>query len=120
MAFEYEWKGHDIDVDGDVGIDLGMMVNEIVTNSVKHAYAGRGGGRVFLSAVARGPRKLSLAVGDEGEGGGTGEEGKGRKIIAALAKHLGASMSLDRSRGWVYRFELELPEPGSDEIPLEE
>jgi two-component sensor histidine kinase len=124
VAFEYGWKGPDLEVDSDVGIDLGLMINEIVVNSIKHAFAGVKGGRVFLEASSEaGTRKLSLMIGDDGSAvdsrhadasrGG----GQGRKIIDAIARHLDAEMSVDTSRGFVYRFEFLLPELEETEGP---
>jgi two-component sensor histidine kinase len=119
VAFEFEWKGPDFEVDSDIGIDLGVMINEIVVNSIKHAFRAAvdgKGGRVFLGASTEaGTRKLSLLVGDGGSSGdpspaASGGGGQGRKIIDALARHLDAEMSVDTSRGFVYRFELLLPE----------
>jgi two-component sensor histidine kinase len=118
ITFEYGWHGPEIEVDGDIGIDLGLMINEIVVNSVRHAFVDGKGGRVFLEASTEtGIRKVSLIVGDDG-GGSAGDSrsasdqmGQGRKIIDALARHLEAEMNVDTSRGFVYRFELVLPLP---------
>jgi two-component sensor histidine kinase len=122
LSFEYRWKGPEIEVDGDVGIDLGVMINEIVANSVKHAFPGRQGGKVFLEARAEeGTRRLVLVVGDDGIGGGErggswgsastmDASGQGLKIVDALAKHLGAEMKVDAGRGFVYEFKLLLAE----------
>jgi two-component sensor histidine kinase len=114
-TFDFLWKGPDIEVDSDVGIDLGVMINEIVVNSVKHAFVDGVGARIFLEASAEAKtRRLSLFVGDEGPGpalvpGPASGRGQGRKIIEALAKHLGAEMKVDLSRGFVYSLELDLP-----------
>jgi two-component sensor histidine kinase len=123
LRFEFGWDGPEMEVDSQVGIDLGVMVNEIATNSIKHAFVGRRGGNIFLKVEAEGrSRVLSMLVGDDGapEGGGAWPEspeggsgqsaGQGRQIVDALAKRFAAKMSLDRSKGFVYRFELSLPE----------
>jgi two-component sensor histidine kinase len=131
VAFEYEWKGSDIEVDSDIGIDLGVMINEIVANSIKHAFRASPEGRrglVFLRAAAEeGTRKLSLVLGDDGGGltddtgraadGPSAQGGQGRKIIDALARHLDAEMSVDTSRGFVYHIELRFPELDEAEGP---
>jgi two-component sensor histidine kinase len=117
FAFEYRWTGPEIEADGDAGIDLGVMVNEIVVNSIKHAFPDGKGGRIFLEASAgQEAGRISLVVGDDGSGGSNGLApaaggGQGRKIIDALARHLGAEMSVDRSYGFVYRFEIPFPAP---------
>jgi two-component sensor histidine kinase len=116
MSFDFDWQGPELAVDSNVGIDLGLIVDEIVVNSVKHAFAEGAAGRIFLRAsVEAGTRALSLTVGDEGPGtrgaAAEGKEGQGRKIIGALAKHLDARMRLETSPSFVYSFELVLPEP---------
>jgi two-component sensor histidine kinase len=116
LRFDYEWVGPELMVESDAGIDLGLMIDEIVVNAVKHAFPEGEGGRIFLRARAdASTRRLSISVGDDGkrEGGETPPSvgGQGKKIIAALAQHLDADMKLDTSRGYVYSFDLTLPNP---------
>jgi two-component sensor histidine kinase len=123
ISFEYEWKGPEIEVDGDVGLDLGVMINEIVVNSIKHAFGDRPGGKIFLRASSEADaRRVTLIVGDDGKGAKAGPApavggGQGRKIIDALARHLGAETKVDDSDGFVYRFELRFPEMDEPEAP---
>ncbi len=119
FSFDYDWKGSEVEVDSDVGIDLGVMINEMVANSVKHAFPPGQGGRIFLEAsIEEGTRNLSLRVGDDGGGASSAEGGGlGRKIIDSMAQYLGAELRVDVSRGFVYRLELILPAPKMPEQP---
>ena len=118
LAFKYGWSGPEIEVDSDVGIDLGLMINEIVLNSVKHAFVDGKDGKIFLEVTASAEsRRAAVVVGDDGIGSapdkglsGAPGAGQGLKIIDALARHLDAKMSVDTSKGFVYRFELLFPE----------
>lgn len=51
---------------------LALMLNELVTNGVKHAFAGRGAGRIVIDITVapcdNGPAMLTLAYQDDGAG----------------------------------------------------
>ncbi|MGA7809918.1 sensor histidine kinase [Bradyrhizobium sp.] len=65
---------------------LGMIVSELITNSVRHAFDGPGGTiRVELSAS--GPY-VQCCVMDNGSGRNCGTPGQGLKIVKALAREL--------------------------------
>lgn len=91
---EVEVRVEDHDVDADLAIPMGLLVNEFVTNSFKHAF-GEGGGRVAVRLAAEGDA-LRLEMADDGPGlppgfgepGGVG--GTGARIIAGLAGQIGA------------------------------
>jgi two-component sensor histidine kinase len=65
---------------------LGIIVSELITNSVRHAFDGRGGKiQVELSSAGQ---YLQCCVIDNGSSEGSGVPGQGLKIIEALAKEL--------------------------------
>ncbi|WEX11627.1 histidine kinase dimerization/phosphoacceptor domain -containing protein [Chelativorans sp. AA-79] len=75
-------------------ISLGLLVNELITNALKHAYAD-GSGPVLVK-VAREGGMLRLEVADRGvgmpaEGAPLKGHGLGRKVIASLSAHLGGT-----------------------------
>ena len=73
---------------------LGMIVSELITNSMRHAFDGRGGTiRVELSSS--GPY-VECCVMDNGSSRERREPGQGLKIVEALAKELNGNA--------VYRF----------------
>lgn len=49
-------------------IPLGLIVNEIVSNAVKHAFSGRDEGGVYVSLKKIAEQKFELLVGDDGIG----------------------------------------------------
>ncbi len=125
VVFEATWSGEEAIMDSESAVDLGLLINEIVMNSVKHAFPAGGAGRVFIEAAFKADgRVLGLRIGDDGSGmppdtGGAGPSGgRGLKIIAALAKHLGATMEREDGPGCVYRISLVVPPAvPSREIP---
>lgn len=91
---EIEVRVGEHEVEADLAIPVGLLVNEFVTNSFKHAFAGRGG-RIEVRLVAE-RDMLRLEMADDGPGlpAGFGDAGgprggTGARIIAGLAKQIG-------------------------------
>jgi len=82
---------------------IGMVVNEAVSNAIKHAFAGRAVGRIAVSAV-RAEDRLEITVADDGVGlpddVDLGEsDGFGLKLIQSLASQHGLQVRLERNGG---------------------
>ncbi|MBS7533587.1 DUF4118 domain-containing protein [Ancylobacter sonchi] len=72
---------------------LSMLVAEIVTNSLKHAYAPGDAGTLRLAVRPRGERRYEIAIADDGRGLPEGTDlsqskGLGWRIIQGLASQL--------------------------------
>ena len=82
---------------------LGLILNELLTNAMKHAFVGRSSGKVtvtFRSSEGRGV----LAVQDDGAGmpGSINFENShslGLKLIHLLAKQMGGTVGIERGKG---------------------
>lgn len=87
----------DSTVNADVSVSLGLIVTELVINSLKHAYPGGRHGRIDVTYQARGPN-WTLSVADDGVGMPTDTEsrmpGLGTSIVEALANQLGARVQV--------------------------
>lgn len=83
---------------------LSLIITEIVTNSLKHAFTDRERGTITLSMERAGPGRMALTVADDGvgmaraEAGDTGS-GLGRRIVDALAGQLGGRISVESRPG---------------------
>lgn len=81
---------------------LGLILNEVVTNAVKHAYPVGSAGRIVVGFhVVSGEH--CLIIEDEGRGlppgaDPTASKGLGMRIIHALAKQLGGSIAFGSGR----------------------
>lgn len=60
-------SGLDFEIDNRAMINVGLIVNELATNSIKHAFQGRTAGTIAVSGQLRGGT-LSLTYSDDGPG----------------------------------------------------
>lgn len=82
---------------------MGIIVTELLTNTMKYAFRGRKHGHIYVTAVDR-EGVLSLSVRDDGIGipdSVTFEHstGFGMQLVAALAMQLDARLSIERGSG---------------------
>ncbi len=83
-------------IDPDKAVSVGLIVNELATNAVKHAFPG-GGGRIFLS-FGRRDGEVLLVVRDDGVGHDQARNsgvrsGLGSRYVEAFVKQLGATLA---------------------------
>jgi two-component sensor histidine kinase len=86
---------------------LALLINEVVTNAAKHAFADRDRGRIRME-LARGPDGgAMLAIADNGRGidQASNHDGRGRKLIDALAEMASGELSVSSGRSGT-RYEL--------------
>ncbi len=80
-------------VPADISVSLGLVVTELVINSLKHAFPGRRNGKILVRYESTGPN-WTLSVQDNGVGMPADEEsltsGLGTSIVGALANQLNA------------------------------
>lgn len=95
-------------LDSKRAVSVGLIVNELVTNALRHAFPEGREGRVLIGLATRpaegpGDRMVVVTVEDDGIGmaasGDKAGEGLGSAIVAALAEELGGSLSTDSSAG---------------------
>lgn len=57
-----------VTISGDVAIPLGLILNELISNSLKHGFAGRERGAIAISIARRSDRGLAIECRDDGVG----------------------------------------------------
>lgn len=101
-AFAYEldevWLGVD------QAVPCGLIINELVSNALKHAFRGREPGRVRVSLRREPGGGLALAVGDDGVGLPASFDVRrtrslGLKLVATLTRQVGGELRADSSAG---------------------
>jgi two-component sensor histidine kinase len=88
---------------------LGIIVNELITNAMKHAFAGRESGSINVSASAKDGR-VTLIVEDDGVGipesvDIENSSGFGLQLVGMLTAQLDGTIRIERRKG--ARFVLE-------------
>lgn len=106
-------------------IPCGLILNELVTNAIKHAFPGRDAGRVSVSARRDG-RQVELRVADDGAGLPQGFEPTeggtlGMQLVGSLVAQLGGRLDVTPGAGgacFTVQFEASEAEPdGGDTAP---
>ncbi|EYD73302.1 Alcohol dehydrogenase, zinc-binding domain protein [Limimaricola hongkongensis DSM 17492] len=85
-----------------IAVPLGLIVNELVTNSLKYAFAPGTTGRVIVALDVLDHGRLQLSVCDDGCGLGPAarsDSGIGQQLVRAFAAQLGASPSTESGPG---------------------
>jgi two-component sensor histidine kinase len=113
LVFEFEWNGPELEIDGDLAVSLGLLINEIVMNSAKHAFGPEGAGTISLRIqFAEETRAMILSIGDDGRGmEPEATEGIGLQIIRALAGQLDADIEMTVSPSVQYQFRMKFGTP---------
>ncbi len=91
----------------DQAVPCGLIVNELLTNSYKYAFQGRGSGKVKVSCHVVDPSTMSLTVQDDGVGlpeevDFTGLTSLGLSLVAMLADQIDAKLSIVRKHGTTF------------------
>jgi two-component sensor histidine kinase len=94
-----------LDVGLDFAIPLGLLVTELVTNSLKHAFPG-GGGNIAVALNRLDDGTIALVVSDDGTGYDATEVSKkkvglGTALIDGLVSQLRATINVRRANGTV-------------------
>lgn len=92
-----------VETDAGSAVSLGLIVNELITNALKHAFPGERSGWIDLSLNLIG-ENACLKVKDDGVGldGAEGEkpaEGLGMTLVSSLVAQIGGSMERTSVRG---------------------
>jgi two-component sensor histidine kinase len=100
-----------VDVPTDTAVLLGQIINELVTNAVKHVGPPC---RITLREASNGA--LKLAITDKGKGPAQNQchQGLGMRIVEGLSKELGASVKTRQELSG-YTTEVLVPPPWRDE-----
>ena len=86
---------------------LGIIINELITNSMKHAFPRRDGGLISITSVRHG-NSVALTYEDEGQVAPEAPrvdsgETFGLQLVRALAEQLGGTITSELSPGSRYR-----------------
>ncbi|WLA74227.1 histidine kinase dimerization/phosphoacceptor domain -containing protein [Bradyrhizobium diazoefficiens] len=86
-------------------VALSLLINELMTNSIKHAFTGQEKGTISIR-LDREAENLVLAVHDDGlgfDGQTSSDKSLGTTIIRSLANQLGGELQWSKGRGTTVR-----------------
>ena len=93
-----------LELDVDHAVPVGLIANELLTNSLKYAFTKKQTGEIKISLTKNGsPNDLVFNVSDNGVGkpknSGSGGTGFGTELINLLVQQLGGKLTTDYSNG---------------------
>ena len=88
----------------DTAVPVGLILNELVTNALKHGFEGRTEGHVHVGVQRRDEKNVELTVEDDGVGLPAGTDVRaissmGMTLVVGLVEQLTGTMAIDRSNG---------------------
>lgn len=105
---DFSTKMDSVELDVDVAIPIGLIVNELISNSLKYAFPRHESGRILVSLFER-EGNLFLKVSDDGigmmENTTTQGTGFGSELISLLTRQLDGKMTLISDSGTAFSFE---------------
>jgi PAS domain S-box-containing protein len=99
---------HDVFLDINTAIPCGLIINELVSNALKHAFPGGRAGELKIAMQRTNEDKIELIVSDNGMGfpkdvDFRNTESLGMQLVITLTEQLAGSIELDRSEGTTFR-----------------
>jgi two-component sensor histidine kinase len=111
-----------LEVGLDVAVPLGLLLNELVTNSLKHGFPDGRRGHVRVGVARVADDTVRLTVSDDGVGlppgmSRTSQQTLGLKLVSALSEQMRARFALDEDGGVVATLEFRVPGPAPGAAP---
>lgn len=88
-------------VDVQIAIPVAIVVAELVSNSMTHAFAGREGGAIHAELQREDENGFRIVIADDGVGFRSEDPpaGQGLRIVKALCGQIGVELSIERCAG---------------------
>lgn len=96
-SLNLDWSGPELMLDADRVVALGLAVNELVTNSIKHAFGDRTTGRIVVN-VRQTNGEVILTVTDDGRGidiAKRSDSGLGQMFLESFVVRLEGKMTVE-------------------------
>ncbi|HTE29650.1 MAG TPA: sensor histidine kinase, partial [Chryseolinea sp.] len=104
-----EFAMEKLDVDIDTAVPLGLIVNELLTNTIKYAFPGQNGTvRIKLEKQTDGVLHLEVSDNGVGKSGITHGTGFGGQLVSLLTRQLNGSMKEENKNGTRIFFDFKL------------
>jgi len=103
-AIDLDVSVRDVFLDINTSIPCGLIINELISNSLKHAFSGREQGKIRVVLQSDRNGKFKLVVSDDGVGLPKGldvtqTESLGLQLVTMLVEQLQGTLNLDNNEG---------------------
>ena len=120
VALRLELPAADVPLDLERAIPCGLLINELVTNSFKHAFPGERRGEIVIEIMEDANGRICLSVADNGIGLPAEAElphssSLGLQLVALFVEQLHGTTSIGRDAGC--RFSISFPRSNTKENP---
>jgi two-component sensor histidine kinase len=107
VTVELKFTAAHIELPARVAVNVGLIVNECLTNAAKHAFPNHSGELKVDAAIDN--RDVVITIEDDGAGSASSAIGMGSRLITTLARPIGAEFTRHGEHGTncVLRFPLE-------------
>jgi PAS domain S-box-containing protein len=107
-GIQFDLNIRDIYVDINTSIPLGLISNELITNSLKYAFSGKKDGKISIMATED-PQSLTFIVADNGIGMPEGitlenQMSLGLRLVNSLTRQLHGTVTIDHKDGTKFVF----------------
>jgi len=101
-------EGDDVLLGIDKAIPCGLIINELVTNSLKHAFPEEKGGEINIMLCSNKKDRIELVVSDNGVGFQSpldfrNTDSLGMQLVIMLVRQIGGSIDLEKDGGTTFR-----------------
>lgn len=106
---------NDIEIDMDTAVSCGLIINELVSNALKHAFTSRSEGEIIITLQSIDPCHYRMLVQDNGVGlpstvNIATSETLGLQLVNSLVKQLDGTINIQSQQGT--RFEIDFTDQG--------
>ncbi|MBE2272158.1 MAG: hypothetical protein IAE80_28245 [Anaerolinea sp.] len=103
-GIRFDISADEVALDIDTAIPCGLLINELVSNALKHAFVGKTDGTISVNMRHAAEGYYTLTVRDDGVGFPDGLDYRnshslGLQLVTSLVRQLGGSMELSRQPG---------------------
>lgn len=107
---DIDLKVADFSINVNQALPLGLIINELITNAIKHAFTNRESGTITIQIVEQENQTIIVEIKDNGEGldidpADLQKEGSlGFTLVDTLIKQLDARLEIEQANGTTFRF----------------
>lgn len=112
----------DVELTADTAINSGLILNELLSNSLKHAFSEKGEGEVSITLSSSDDGYFELSFADNGKGicpEAIASKGKsfGLDLVRMLVEEMRGDLNLASNGGTEFRIRWKKPEPEKGVVP---